>query len=117
MGPTSFSSLVVVALAALLTSCAGAETSGPGTVPAPPPTATAPRLASGVPRQPRAYPDAPKKPVSEEFFGTKVVDDYRWLEEGKDPAVVAWTDAENRLTHAYLDGIPARTRIRARVAE
>jgi prolyl oligopeptidase len=53
----------------------------------------------------------------DEFFGTKVTDDYRWLEDAKDPAVIAWTEAQNRLTRTRLDALPSRPRVRARVAE
>ena len=60
---------------------------------------------------------AQKKPVTDEFHGTKVVDDYRWLESFTDPAVRAWNDAQNRYSRAVLDQSPALGAIRDRVKE
>ncbi|CAN5601588.1 prolyl oligopeptidase family serine peptidase [soil metagenome] len=51
-------------------------------------------------------PAAKKKPVSNEYHGIKVEDDYQWLENDDDAAVKAWSEAENRQTRAYLDGLP-----------
>lgn len=67
--------------------------------------------------QKSGYPATPTKPVVDEYFGTKVTDDYRWLEDAKDPNVSAWTEAQNRLTRARLDALADRPKIRARVAE
>src|SRR5438874_11251139 len=40
-----------------------------------------------------APPQTPQRPVTDEYFGIKVVDPYRWLENWDDPEVRAWTDA------------------------
>lgn len=56
-------------------------------------------------------PATPKKPVTDVYFGTSVTDDYRWLENGSDPAVRAWSDAENGYARKFLDALPARTAI------
>jgi prolyl oligopeptidase len=53
-------------------------------------------------------PVAPKKPVTDVYHGVQVVDDYRWLENYADPAVRAWSDAENKYARKYLDALPAR---------
>jgi prolyl oligopeptidase len=53
-------------------------------------------------------PVAPKKPVTDVYHGVQVTDDYRWLENYSDPAVRAWSDAENKEARKYLDAIPAR---------
>jgi prolyl oligopeptidase len=58
-----------------------------------------------------ANPPTEKKPVTDEYHGVKVVDDYRWLENAADPAVKTWTDAQNRQTRAYLDALPQRAAI------
>jgi prolyl oligopeptidase len=50
----------------------------------------------------------PKKPVSDEYQGVKVEDDYQWLEKDDDPEVKAWSDAQNHRTRAYLDKLPDR---------
>jgi prolyl oligopeptidase len=60
-------------------------------------------------------PDTPKHPVSDEYHGFKVVDDYRWLENWDDPAVKQWSAAENANTREYLDHLPARAAIRNRL--
>jgi prolyl oligopeptidase len=40
--------------------------------------------------------------------GVKVADPWRALENGSDPKVEAWSDAENGRTRAYLDNLPGR---------
>src|SRR5207302_261750 len=77
-------------------------------------------LASGAASTPAAaqtirYPPAPKSDVVDDYHGTKVPDPYRGLEDPDAPATRAWIEAENRLTEAYLAGIPARERIRERL--
>jgi prolyl oligopeptidase len=42
------------------------------------------------------------------YFGTKVADPYRWLEDQNAPAAAAWVDAENKVTFAYLATNPFR---------
>jgi prolyl oligopeptidase len=61
-------------------------------------------------------PATQKHPVTDEYQGVKVTDDYRWLESWDDPAVKQWSAAENARTREYLDHLPARPAIRARVA-
>ncbi|MEO7725170.1 MAG: S9 family peptidase, partial [Chthoniobacterales bacterium] len=58
--------------------------------------------------EPEAGPVAEKKPVVNEYHGTKVTDDYQWLEDEKEAAVKSWSDAENKQTRAYLDSLPSR---------
>ncbi|MCU1275980.1 MAG: prolyl endopeptidase [Bryobacterales bacterium] len=62
-------------------------------------------------------PPAPKKPVTDIYHGVKVVDDYRWLEDINDPAVRAWSDAQNRDARSYLDALPMRAAIYERVKQ
>ncbi len=50
-----------------------------------------------------AAPPTDKKPVTDEYHGVKVVDDYRWLEETGSAAVKAWTEAQNKHSRAWLD--------------
>jgi prolyl oligopeptidase len=51
------------------------------------------------------------------YFGTKVTDDYEWLEDGKAAEVAAFTDAQNAHARAHLDALPERAAVRARIAE
>ena len=41
-------------------------------------------------------PPTPKQPVVDEYHGVKVTDNYRWFEDGRNPRVIAWTQAEDR---------------------
>jgi len=68
-------------------------------------------LAGPVP----APPETPKRPVVDDYHGTKVTDDYRWLENGADPAVQRWSDAQNARARAVLDALPSREAIARRV--
>jgi prolyl oligopeptidase len=69
-------------------------------------------FAFAVAAAPLDYPPAPKKPVADTFFGTTVTDDYRWLEDGKDPAVRAWSQAQMKVTREELDKLPILPRLR-----
>src|SRR5271157_3571599 len=55
--------------------------------------------------------------VTDDYFGTKIIDPYRWLEDLKSPEVSAWMKAQNDYTHSVLDRIPSRDKLRARIAE
>jgi prolyl oligopeptidase len=63
-------------------------------------------------QSPLTPPPTPKKPVVDEYHGIKVTDEYRWLENWDDPAVRAWSDAQNQYTRAYLDGLAIRKPIK-----
>lgn len=59
-------------------------------------------------------PDTPKRPVTDEYHGARVTDDYRWLENWSDPETKRWSSAENAHARSYLDQLPARAAIRER---
>jgi prolyl oligopeptidase len=80
----------------------------------PTPSAASGDGASG-PSVPVTYPESKKVEVVDDYFGTKVADPYRWLEEEKAPEVSAWVEAQNRVTFAYLEQIPYRQRIKERL--
>lgn len=65
--------------------------------------------------EPVAYPATRKVDHVDDYHGVKVADPYRWLEEATDPEVRAWVDAQNAVTRAWLDAIPARAAIRERL--
>jgi prolyl oligopeptidase len=69
---------------------------------------SAPGYAQGRAVDVTALPATVKKPVIEEYHGTKITDDYRWLENWPDAAVQQWSDAQNRYARQYLDAIPMR---------
>ncbi len=64
-----------------------------------------------------AYPVARKGDVVDDFRGTKVADPYRWLEDLDSPETKAWVEAENKLTFDYLNQIPVRAAIKARLTK
>jgi len=63
------------------------------------------------------YPDTRKVAHVDDYHGTKVSDPYRWLEDDYAPETKAWVDAQNKVTFAYLETIPQRERIKARLTE
>src|ERR1700759_3864694 len=60
---------------------------------------------------------AAKKPVTNEYQGVKVTDDYQWLENDSDPEEKAWSDAQNQNTRAFLDKLPERAAIEKQLTE
>jgi prolyl oligopeptidase len=48
-------------------------------------------------------PQTPPRPVVETLVGVTLTDRYRWLENGRDPAVESWTRAQHAATVQYLD--------------
>ncbi len=49
-----------------------------------------------------APPKAAVVPVTDNYFGTRISDNYRWLEESKSPATRAFIAAENAYTESYF---------------
>src|SRR3982751_1895324 len=72
--------------------------------------------AGGAFAQPIQYPATAKKVVSDTFHGTQVSEEYRWLEDGKDPAVRQWSLKQLEVTRAYLDALPQRPVLKERLA-
>jgi len=60
---------------------------------------------------------APVKPVTDDYFGTKVVDPYRYMENLENPEVQAWMKAQNDHARAVLAAIPGRDQLLARIRE
>ena len=58
-----------------------------------------------------ALPATPKHPVADDYHGVRVTDDYRWLENGESPEVIAWTQAENAHARVMLDPLPMHAEI------
>ena len=63
------------------------------------------------------YPVTQKVEQVDDYHGTKVADPYRWLEDDNAPATKAWVEEQNKVTFGYLEQIPERARIRARLTE
>src|SRR6185437_12977475 len=54
------------------------------------------------------YPTTHRDAVVDDYFGTKVADPYRWLEDQSSPETARWVAAENKVTFDYLATIPLR---------
>jgi len=67
--------------------------------------------------QPLNYPKARRSDVVDDYFGTKVPDPYRWLEDAGSTETLQWTKEENELTQSYLRGLPERTLFRDRLTK
>ena len=53
----------------------------------------------------------------DDYFGTKVPDPYRWLEDDNSPETKAWVEAQNKVTFGYLEQIPERKAILSRLTK
>jgi prolyl oligopeptidase len=67
------------------------------------------------PGGPLEYPVAPRSDTIDLYHGRKVADPYRPLEDPDAQATRAWIEAENKVTFAYLEGVPERVAIRERL--
>lgn len=63
------------------------------------------------------YPDTRKENQVDNYFGTKVADPYRWLEDDNSTETKAWVTEENKLTSDFLAQIPYRDAIKKRITE
>ena len=63
------------------------------------------------------YPETQRTDVADDYFGTKVADPYRWLEDDNSEATAAWVKAQNAVTQDYLSQIPFRDAIRGRLTQ
>ncbi|HCG8286238.1 TPA: S9 family peptidase [Vibrio parahaemolyticus] len=63
------------------------------------------------------YPTTQKVNVVDDYFGTKVSDPYRWLEDDLSPETAEWVKAQNAVTFDYLSKIPYREQIEERITK
>jgi prolyl oligopeptidase len=70
---------------------------------------------------PRSFADLPPAPVAktvpvvDTYFGTKISDPYRWMEDPKDSELQAYLKAQSERTRAILDSIPGRKDLETRI--
>lgn len=64
-----------------------------------------------------AYPKTRTVDTVDTYFGIKVADPYRWLEDDNSDSTKKWVDAENAITQDYLSKIPFRDKIRDRLRQ
>ena len=61
------------------------------------------------------YPVAPHDGTVDEYFGVRVADPFRPLEDDNSQATKAWVEAENAVTQNYLSKIPFRDKLLSRL--
>ncbi len=64
-----------------------------------------------------APPPTAREAVTDTYHGTRVTDDYHWLEDWEAEEVKQWTEAQNRYARGVLDELPNLDAIRQRVSE
>jgi len=63
------------------------------------------------------YPETSKVDTVDDYFGTKIADPYRWLENDTSAETEAWVIEENKVTDGYLAQIPYREKVRERLEQ
>jgi prolyl oligopeptidase len=63
------------------------------------------------------YPATKKVEQVDDYFGTKVADPYRWLEDDRSEETAKWVQAQNAVTFDYLGKIPFREALHKRLTE
>jgi len=74
-------------------------------------------LAVSVAASPLNYPKARKSDVVDDYFGTKVPDPYRWLEDVDSAETLEWIRQETDLTQSYLDRLPDKAPFKERLTK
>ena len=63
------------------------------------------------------YPVTKKVDTVDNYFGTKVADPYRWLENDTSAVTAEWVKEQNQVTNDYLAKIPFREKVRAKLTK
>lgn len=71
--------------------------------------------AQGFAQSPIAYPKTKTVNQVDEYFGVKVADPYRWLEDDNSAETAAWVEAENKVTQDYISKIPFRNALKEKM--
>ena len=74
-------------------------------------------LSNNLMAQKITYPHTEAIPHTDEYFGKKINDPYRWLEDDTSKKTEAWVKEQNAVTNQYLSSIPYRDRIKKRLTE
>ncbi|MDR3749382.1 MAG: prolyl oligopeptidase family serine peptidase [Acidobacteriota bacterium] len=62
-------------------------------------------------------PATKQQPVTDDYFGHRVVDPYRWLEDGSTPETQQWVAEQLAYTRSILDKLPGREKLHARIEQ
>jgi prolyl oligopeptidase len=112
-----------LACAATLGGAACTGTLSPETVPGPgpggKPMRTVTEAAVGMPpiAATQVYPFTARVGASDNYFGTRVSDPYRWLENTDSPQVQSWVAAQNALAEPQLAALPQRAWLKQRLTQ
>jgi len=63
------------------------------------------------------YPETKKVNQVDDYFGTKVADPYRWLEDDNSEETKEWVEAENKVTEKYLSAIPFYAKVKSKLEQ
>uniref|UniRef100_UPI000BBCB08E prolyl oligopeptidase family serine peptidase n=1 Tax=Calothrix sp. NIES-2100 TaxID=1954172 RepID=UPI000BBCB08E len=63
------------------------------------------------------YPPSRQSDQVDNYHGTLVADPYRWLENPDSAETRTWIEAQNQVTFAYLNQIPAQEKIKQRLTK
>jgi len=72
-------------------------------------------LSGGIVSAQAPPPKAPVHDVTDDYFGQKVVDPYRWMEDTGSAEFASWLKAQNDYTRAVLAKIPGRAALADRI--
>jgi prolyl oligopeptidase len=63
------------------------------------------------------YPETERREVVDDYYGTKVSDPYRWLEDTDSKDTADWVKAQNKLSLPFLAALPTRASYHKRLTE
>lgn len=63
------------------------------------------------------YPETKRIDHVDTYFGEKINDPYRWLEDDRSAETEAWVKAQNVVTYGYLEQIPYRNQLKSRMEQ
>ncbi len=66
---------------------------------------------------PLNYPPTHQSDQTDSYHGITIADPYRWLEDPNSPETEAWVAAQNKVTFSYLNALPGRAQLNARLTE
>jgi prolyl oligopeptidase len=109
----------ILGLCACNTSFVAGNHTVPGPGPGGKPMVTVSDASVGKPPAANApiYPFTARIQHSDDYFGTKVADPYRWMEDLDSPQVKQWVLAQNALSQPQLAALPQREWLKRRLTE
>jgi prolyl oligopeptidase len=62
-------------------------------------------------------PATKQQPVTDDYFGHKIIDPYQWLEDGSSPETQQWVAEQLAYTRSILDKLPGRDKLHERIEQ